>query len=97
VNGGTASAAEVVAGALLDNSRALIIGQRTLGKGSVQFIFGLDDGSSVHITASVWFTPSRLPLDGVGLKPTIEMIPDPNNRDVELGEAVRQLQQLLAS
>jgi carboxyl-terminal processing protease len=97
VNGGTASAAEVVAGALQDNQRAVIIGQRTLGKGSVQFIFGLEDGSSVHITASEWLTPNRIPLDGVGLMPNIEMIPDQNGRDVELGEAVRQLQQVLVA
>lgn len=97
VNGGTASAAEVVAGALQDNGRAIIIGQRTFGKGSVQFIFGLEDGSSVHITASLWLTPSRTPLDGVGLMPNIEMIPDQNGRDVELGEAIRQLRQMLAN
>ncbi|MBI5930836.1 MAG: S41 family peptidase [Chloroflexi bacterium] len=97
VNGGTASAAEVVAGALKDNERAIVIGQRTFGKGSVQFIFGLEDGSSVHITASLWLTPSRTPLDGIGLLPNIEMIPDQNGRDVELGEAIRQLQQILAN
>lgn len=96
-NQGTASAAEVVAGALKDNQRALVIGQRTLGKGSVQFIFRLDDGSSVHITSSIWYTSVGTPIDGVGLVPDIEMIPDVNNRDVELGEAIRQLQAQMAS
>jgi carboxyl-terminal processing protease len=96
-NGNTASAAEVVAGALQDNGRAILIGQRTRGKGSVQFIFGLSDGSSIRITGAIWLTPNRQPLDGVGLTPDIEMIPDENNRDVELGEAVRQLHQLMVS
>lgn len=91
-NRGTASAAEVVAGAIQANQRGILIGQRTLGKGSVQFIFRLNDGSSIHITASLWLTPTEAPLDGIGLVPNIEMIPDENNRDVELGEAIRQVQ-----
>lgn len=94
-NGNTASAAEVVAGALQDNGRAILVGQRTRGKGSVQYIFALSDGSSIRITGAIWLTPNRTPLDGVGLTPNIEMIPDENNRDVELGEAVRQLQQIM--
>jgi carboxyl-terminal processing protease len=95
VNERTASAAEVVAGALQKNDRAVLVGQRTRGKGSVQFIYGLSDGSSFRITGAVWLTPDRTPLDGFGLTPDIEMIPDENNRDVELGEAIRQLNQQL--
>ncbi|NDJ84565.1 MAG: S41 family peptidase [Chloroflexi bacterium] len=95
VNERTASAAEVVAGALQQNDRAVLVGQRTRGKGSVQFIYGLSDGSSFRITGAVWLTPDRTPLDGFGLTPDIEMIPDENNRDVELGEAIRQLNQQL--
>lgn len=91
-NNRTGSAAEIVAGALKDNDRALVIGQQTLGKGSVQFIFPLEDGSSIHITTAVWFTPNNDPIDNVGLVPDIAMIPDENGRDVELGEAIRQLQ-----
>ncbi|MCB9435562.1 MAG: S41 family peptidase [Anaerolineales bacterium] len=97
VNGRTASASEVVAGALQQNRRGFVIGQRTRGKGSVQFIFGLSDGSSIRITAAIWLTPDGTPLDGIGLSPDIEMIPDENGRDVELGEAVRQLSQLLVT
>lgn len=89
----TASAAEVVAGALQQNDRAIVVGQRTRGKGSVQFIFGLADGSSVRMTAEIWLTPDGTPLDGVGLVPDIEMIPDETGRDVELDEAIRQLEQ----
>lgn len=96
VNGGTASAAELVAGALLDSGRATLIGQTTYGKGSVQLIFRLADDSSVHITSAEWFTPNRTPLDGNGLEPTISMIPAEDGRDVELGEAIRFLRTTLA-
>jgi carboxyl-terminal processing protease len=92
VNQHTASAAELVAGAIRDRERGILIGQRTFGKGTVQQIFVLSDGSSVHITSAEWFTPNRTPLAGVGLQPNIEMIPDENGRDVELGEAIRYLQ-----
>ena len=92
VNARTASAAELVAGAIRDNERGILIGQITFGKGTVQQIFTLSDGSSVHITSAEWLTPSRTPIAGVGLTPDIEMIPDENGRDVELGEATRYLQ-----
>lgn len=97
VNHRTASGAELVAGALQDHDRALLIGQTTYGKGTVQQIFPLSDGSSLHVTSSEWFTPARQPLDQVGLTPDIVMIPDAEGRDVELDEAIRQLQsQLIA-
>jgi len=95
VNEMTASGAELVAGAIRDSGRAILIGQTTYGKGTVQQIFALSDQSSLHITSAEWFTPSRQPLDSVGLTPDIPMIPDPNGRDVELGEAVRRLQEEL--
>lgn len=95
VDAGTASAAELVAGAIRDRERGILIGQRTYGKGSVQLIFRLKDGSSVHITSAEWFTPNRTPLEGNGLEPTISMIPDESGRDVELGEAIRQLRAIV--
>ncbi len=96
VNGGTASGAELLAGALRDRERGLLIGQRTYGKGTIQQIYRLADGSSLHVTAAEWFTPAEVPLDGEGLAPNIAMIPDENGRDVELGEAVRQLTAMLS-
>lgn len=96
VNGRTASAAELVAGAIQDRNRGLVIGQQTYGKGSVQFIFRLSDGSALHLTASKWLTPNHTPLDGVGLMPDIPMIPADNGWDVTYEEAVRQLQQMLS-
>lgn len=97
VNQGTASGAELVAGALQDSGRAQLIGQRTYGKGTVQQIFPLSDGSSLHVTSSEWFTPAHQALEQTGLTPNIEMQPDAEGRDVELGEAIRQLNDLLAS
>jgi carboxyl-terminal processing protease len=95
VNQGTASAAELVAGAIQDRGRGILIGQTTYGKGTVQQIFRLSDDSSLHITAAEWLTPNRRELDGKGLEPNIPMIPDVNGRDVELGEAVRQVEDIL--
>ena len=93
VNHGTASAAELVAGALQDNDRGTVIGQTTYGKGSVQLIFPLPDGSSIHVTSAEWLTPNRTQLEFNGLIPDISMIPAEDGRDVELDEAIRQLQQ----
>ncbi len=94
VNQGTASAAELVAGAIRDRERGILIGQTTYGKGTVQQIFRLSDDSSLHITSAEWLTPNRQQIDGTGLEPNIPMIPDANGRDVELGEAIRYLEQL---
>jgi len=95
VNQNTASAAELVAGAIQDHGRGILVGQVTYGKGSVQQIFRLSDDSSIHITSAEWLTPKRNHLDGVGLQPDITMIPDPNGRDVEIGEAIRALENTL--
>ncbi|MFQ3536262.1 MAG: S41 family peptidase [Aggregatilineales bacterium] len=96
INGGTASAAELVAGALKDHGRATVIGQRSFGKGTVQLIFQLQDKSSIHITTAEFFPPRRQTLEGVGVEPDIPMIPDSAGRDVELGEAIRHLRDRLA-
>ena len=72
IDGGTASAAEIFAAALRAGGAALI-GQPTYGKGSVQSIFGLDDGSSLHLTTSRWLTPAGEALDGRGLEPDVRV------------------------
>jgi len=80
---------------LHDRQRGLVVGQQTYGKGSVQLIFDLADHSSIHVTTAEWLPPSRTPLNGKGLTPDVPMIADPTGRDVELGEAIRQLQKKL--
>lgn len=95
VNGTSASAAELVAGALQDQGRAILIGQKTYGKGSVQLIFALADGSSLHVTTAEWYTPNHNAISEVGLMPDIEMIHSPDF-DAELSEAVRYLREQVA-
>lgn len=71
VNNGTASAAEILAGALQDYKRGVLIGEPTYGKGSVQEIRQLSDGSALHITVATWYTPKHNEIEGTGLKPDV--------------------------
>ena len=91
VDGGTASASEIVAGALRDNDRAVLVGERTFGKGSVQEVHEFPDGSSLHVTVAQWLTPDRHQINKVGLEPdvTIEISPEDraNGRDPQLRRA----------
>ena len=94
VNHNTASAAEIVAGALLDRDRAALIGQPTYGKGSVQLVYDLSDGSSLHVTAYRWYTPGRRELEAAGLPPTFVVEPGTDGSDPELAYAVEYLNSL---
>ena len=71
VNAGSASASEIVAGALKDHARALLIGRRTYGKGSVQTVMPLSRGGAVKLTTSRYFTPSGASIHGKGLTPDL--------------------------
>ena len=71
VNGDTASASEIVAGALQDHKRAVIVGERSFGKGSVQTLFGLDDGAGLKMTIARYFTPSGRSIQGKGVMPDV--------------------------
>jgi carboxyl-terminal processing protease len=88
VNNGTASASEIVAGAIQDRDRGILVGQTTYGKGSVQLIFDLSDGASLHLTSAQWLTPNRHQLEGVGLTPDVSVKDDePGGVDMVLDEA----------
>jgi carboxyl-terminal processing protease len=95
VDGGSASASEIVAGALQDQGRAVLIGEATFGKGSVQRPFTLSDGSELRVTVARWFTPNDRAIHGQGLTPDIE-VPWPEedveqDQDPQLERAVEYL------
>ena len=71
VNGGSASASEIVAGALKDHDRAALIGHKTYGKGSVQTVMPLSQGGAIKLTTSRYFTPSGVSIHGKGIMPDI--------------------------
>lgn len=75
-NNGSASASEIVAGALRDRKNIKLIGEKTFGKGSVQELIDLSDGSAVKITVAKWYTPNGTEINGKGLLPDIEVIRD---------------------
>jgi len=96
VDAGSASAAEIVAGALRDSRRATIIGQTTFGKGTVQTPFDVAGGASVHITTGKWLLPKGSSISNLGLKPDIEIdaLEDfPQYADVQLAKAIEVLLQ----
>ncbi|HLD43851.1 MAG TPA: S41 family peptidase, partial [bacterium] len=75
INEGSASAAEIVAGALKNNNRAIVMGQKSFGKGSVQSLFSLRDGSSLKLTIAQYLTPGRESIQAVGITPDIHLYP----------------------
>jgi carboxyl-terminal processing protease len=75
VNAGSASASEIVAGALKNQNRAVIIGRQTFGKGSVQVLYDFPDDSALKLTIAKYLTPGDLSIQEVGISPDIELIP----------------------
>jgi carboxyl-terminal processing protease len=90
IDGGSASASEIVAGALKNNNRALIVGQQSFGKGSVQTIRPVGDGGALKITIAQYLTPGDVSIQGVGITPDIELRPmtvDALDMDLEADKA----------
>ncbi|GAP64413.1 carboxyl-terminal processing protease [Ardenticatena maritima] len=89
VNEGSASASEIVAGAIRDHGRGKLVGTQTFGKGTVQIPFELSDGASLHVTIAHWLTPNGTDLSGDGLTPDIWVDEDPNaQEDVQFLRAI---------
>ena len=99
VNERSASASEIVAGALAHYDRAVIIGQRTYGKGTVQLPHDLDDGSQLRVTIARWLTPGKESISDVGISPAIEVEADVTlhiEDDVAVQRALQELTKLAA-
>lgn len=77
INAGSASASEIVAGALRDQKRALILGERSFGKGSVQNIIPLADGSGLKLTVALYYTPNGSSIQAEGIVPDVEVVYEP--------------------
>ncbi len=71
VNGGSASASEIVAGALQDHRRAILVGEKTFGKGSVQSVLPMDEGTAIRLTTAKYYTPSKRVIHDHGIEPDI--------------------------
>ena len=100
INGGSASASEIVAGALNDRGRAKLIGEKSFGKGSVQTLFPLTDGSGVYVTIARYYTPSGKVIDHVGLSPDIEVKGEPDrnkSKDLQLQRAITEVKKSIRS
>ncbi len=97
INGFSASASEVVAGALKDNDRAILVGERSFGKGTVQVIYELSDGSGLKFTTARYFLPLGLSVDGVGINPDILVKLEPDaTEDIQLNRAIEEINTLIS-
>ena len=93
INGHSASASEIVAGALKNHDRALIIGEQSFGKGSVQVLYRLQDASALKLTVAQYLTPGDVSIQGVGIVPDIAISPmtvDKENMDLKVDDIFRE-------
>ena len=99
INGGSASASEVLTGALKDNNKATIVGTKSYGKGIVQSVFSFIDGSGMSVTTAKYYTPSGVCIHGIGIEPDIEVVSESKKsisemellEDVQLSKALELL------
>ncbi|MEL7635240.1 MULTISPECIES: S41 family peptidase [Sporomusa] len=97
VNGGSASASEIVAGAVQDTGVGTLIGTKTYGKGSVQTVIRLDEASAVKLTIAKYLTPKDRSINGVGIEPDITIeLPETKDKDVQLEKALEVLKSKLS-
>ncbi len=96
INGFSASAAELASGALKDLERAVIIGERSFGKGTVQILNDLADGSGIKFTTAKYYLPSGVSIDGIGISPDIvvELTPE-DTEDLQLQRAMEELKTMI--
>ena len=98
VNEGSASGSEVLAGALRDHDRAVLIGEKTFGKGSVNLPHNLEDGSGLYCTIGRWYSPQGSLIEGEGFAPDIQVEPgEEQDQDIQLDRALEHLRSQLAS
>jgi carboxyl-terminal processing protease len=91
INKGSASASEIVSGALRDNKRAILVGETSFGKGTIQQADDMGNGAGLHITIAKWLTPNGTWVHGKGLKPDIEVVRKDEAHDTQLEKAVLEL------
>ena len=95
VDHGSASASEIVAGAIKDTKAGKLFGVKTFGKGSVQSVYRLDNSTAVKITVAKYYTPSGVSIHNVGIEPDeVVELPDTATKDVQLEAAVKYLSHL---
>ncbi len=95
VNGGSASASEILAGALKDDRKIQLIGEKTFGKGTIQEPIDLDAGAGLHITIAKWLTPNGTWVHGTGLTPDIKVVQEEGSKaDDQLVKAVQIVESL---
>ncbi len=94
INEGSASGSEILAGALKDNKRAIILGTQSFGKGSVQSVIPLPDGSGLRLTTSKYFTPSEVSIHGIGIEPDIIVEFTPKEEDSEEDEGDEKIEKI---
>lgn len=85
INEGSASGSEIVAGALRDNKRAVLVGVKSFGKGSVQSVIPLPDGSGLRLTTAKYFTPSGVCINGIGITPDV-VVEENDAKDTDSGD-----------